>query len=244
MDGFAPGPSQTGIRTWGHVAGLLAVLWLGRLAAADDLAPLDPTLPAKSRCQVAIDKLHPTQFAVGYWEVDRRAAHIPHKSPAKLKAYLEAHPVLAVIGPGGQPYLVDGHHLCLALLKNGMAKTVEVRVEANWRGLTQADFWRKMQEHGWVYLYDHKGRGPLDPDKLPHKVTELADDPYRSLAWEVRKRGGYGKTTASFAEFQWAAYFRPRVAIGSSQADFERAAEAALKICHSPEAKGLPGYSP
>jgi hypothetical protein len=81
-------------------------------------------------------------------------------------------------------------------------------------------------------------------EKLPQKVSELTDDPYRSLAWAVRERGGFQKTTVSFSEFQWANFFRKRIEIGSKPKDFKRAVEAALQISHTAEAKGLPGYTP
>jgi hypothetical protein len=81
-------------------------------------------------------------------------------------------------------------------------------------------------------------------EKLPRKVTELTDDPYRSLAWAVRNRGGFQKTTASFSEFQWANFFRKRIEIGPKAKDFEKAVQAALKISHTAEAKNLPGYTP
>jgi hypothetical protein len=224
---------------------LLALLWLSSVAtAADGVAAFDPALPAASRCEVAIRELRPTQFSVGFKEVDQRAANIAGKSPKQLKAYLEEHLALVVIGPGGVPYLIDGHHLCLAMLKAGKGETIVARVEANWRGLSGDEFWKTMQDHRWVYPYDNRGRGPLDPQTLPKHVTEMTDDPYRSLAWEVRKRGGYGKTTISFAEFKWANFFRSRIPIGDGQGDYQRAIDAALKISHSPEAKDLPGYKP
>ncbi len=191
---------------------------------------------------VMIDAVRPTQFAVGYREVEERAQNIVGKTPEKFKKYMEKHLPLLVVGPGGVPYLIDGHHLAVALLKNRVTDHFEARIEANWHDLSVDDFWKKMQRHGWVYLYDNQGRGPLSPDRLPQKVTELTDDPYRSLAWEVRKRGGYQKTNDSFAEFKWAAYFRSRVPIGKAPADFDRAIDAALKISHIPEAKALPGY--
>jgi hypothetical protein len=225
-------------------AALFVLIWATPLVAAGDVAPYDAALVAKSLCQVPIQKLHPTQFAVVYREVDDRAKQIAQKSPKKLKAYVEEHLPLIVIGPGGQPYLIDGHHLALALLRAHVATNVEVRVEANWRDLSPAEFWNKMKERGWVYLYDNRGQGPLDVEKLPKTVNELTDDPYRALAWAVRKRGGLEKTTDSFAEFKWANFFRSRVPIGTKPGDFERAVEAALKISHSPEAKDLPGYEP
>lgn len=221
---------------------LLAVCCGPTLAAA--AAPFDPRLPAQSRCQVAIAQLRPTQFAVGYREVDERGRRIARKDPQKLKAYIESRLPQVVIGPGDAPYLIDGHHLALALSKFHVAESVEARIEANWRNLSPAEFWRKMKERNWVYLYDHQGRGPLDPEKLPQRVTELADDPYRALAWEVRKRGGYKKTSATFSEFRWANYFRSRIPLGGGAGDFEQAIEAALRISHAPEAKDLPGFVP
>jgi hypothetical protein len=223
---------------------LLAVFWLTTLAAADEVVPFDPALPAKSRCQVAIQKLRPTQFAVGFREVDERAENIARKSPKKLNAYLEEHLALIVIGPDDVPYLIDGHHLCLAMLKAKVGDAVVAQVEANWRRLGRDDFWRQMREHRWVYPYDNQGRGPLDPEAIPKTVTEMTDDPYRSLAWEVRKRGGYKKTADSFAEFKWANFFRARIPVGDGEGGFQRAIEAALNISHSAEAKGLPGYMP
>ena len=101
-----------------------------------------------------------------------------------------------------------------------------------------------MREKNYVYLYDNQGRGPLEVEKLPKKVTELTDDPYRSLAWEVRNRGGFQKTMAAFAEFQWANFFRKRIEIGRKVKDFEKAVKIGLKISHSVEAKKLPGYTP
>ena len=208
------------------------------------MGSFDPALPAGSRCRVPIDKVHPTQFAVGYWEVDQRAASIAHKSHKELETYLKEHLALLVIGPGGEPYLVDGHHLCRAMLKARKGTTVEARVEANWRNLPSAEFWNKMRENNYVYPYDNQGRGPLDVAQLPKKVTELTDDPYRSLAWAVRDRGGFQPTTISFSEFQWANFFRKRIGIGPKPEDFNKAVNAALRISHAAEAKDLPGYTP
>ena len=234
-------------RSLGAVAVLAAVaalVWLCVPLLAGRIVGFNPALPAGSYCRVPIEKVHPTQFAVGYWEVEQRAATIARLSPKKLEVYLREHMAWLVIGPGGEPYLIDGHHLCMAMLKSGKGKTVEALVVANWRSLPVAEFWAKMKENKRVYLYDNRGRGPLEVEQLPKKVTELTDDPYRSLAWAVRDRGGYQKTTVSFSEFQWANYFRKRIEIGPRPKDFEKAVKEALKICHSAEAKNLPGYRP
>ena len=223
---------------------LVAGLGLCVPLLARELAGFDPAMPPGTSCQVAIEKVHPTQFAVGYWEVKQRAANIARHGPGRLEIYEEEHLALLVVGPGGVPYLVDGHHLCLAMLKAGRGTTVEARVVANWRDLPVAEFWSKMRETNYVYPYDNHGRGPLEVEKLPKKVTELTDDPYRSLAWAVRNRGGFQKTMVSFAEFQWANFFRKRIGISQKGKGFEKAVEAALKVSHTDEAKNLPGYTP
>jgi hypothetical protein len=223
---------------------LAAWVWLCLTLVASEPAGFDPSMAAGTSCQVTIEKVHPTQFAVGYWEVKQRAANIARHSPKRLEVYEDEHVALLVVGPSGEPYLVDGHHLCLAMLKSGRGKTVEALVVANWRDLPVAAFWKKMRESNYVYPYDNRGRGPLEVEKLPKKVTELTDDPYRSLAWAVRGRGGFQKTTASFAEFQWANFFRKRIEIGPKEKDFEMAVKIGLRISHSVEAERLPGYTP
>src|ERR1035438_6592982 len=105
-DSHRGGPGMT--RSVPLAAALLILVWGTRLVVAGDVVPYDPALPAKSLCQVAIESLRPTQFAVGYREVDERAKQIAQKSPKKLKAYVEEHLPLIVIGPGDQPYLIDG----------------------------------------------------------------------------------------------------------------------------------------
>ena len=149
-------------------AALLILVWGTPSVVADSVVPYDPVLPVNSLCQVPIERLHPTQFAVGYREVDERAKEIAHKSPKKLKAYVEEHLPLIVIGLGDQPYLIDGHHLARALLKTRVANSVEARVEANWRELSPAEFWNKMKEHGWVYL--------RQPGPRPFGCREAAQD--------------------------------------------------------------------
>ena len=94
----------------------------------------------------------------------------------------------------------------------------------------------------WVYLYDSKGNGPLNPLKLPKNIKDLDDDPFRSLAWAVRERGGFQKTDEPFAEFRWANFFRSKFPAGNANSNMERLIQEALKLCRTPAATGLPGY--
>jgi hypothetical protein len=93
----------------------------------------------------------------------------------------------------------------------------------------------------WAHPIDQYGK-PCPFERIPDRLENLIDDPYRSLAGYVRDAGGYDKSATAFCEFQWADFFRPRVTIGASRDDFNRAVTLALKLASSPEAAGLPGY--
>ena len=43
---------------------------------------------------------------------------------------------------------------------------------------------------------------------LPRRLQDLPDDPYRTLAWLVRKNEGFCKSSQEFAEFTWADWMR------------------------------------
>jgi hypothetical protein len=42
-------------------------------------------------------------------------------------------------------------------------------------------------------------------------MAKLIDDPFRSLAGELRRAGGFAKDTTPFSEFLWADFLRRRV---------------------------------
>jgi hypothetical protein len=54
-------------------------------------------------------------------------------------------------------------------------------------------------------------------------VTELIDDPFRSLAGELRRSGGFAKDTTPFSEFLWADFLRRRDKHETVEADFKHA---------------------
>jgi hypothetical protein len=71
----------------------------------------------------------------------------------------------------------------------------------------------------------------------------LEDDPFRSLAGEIRRTGGFAKDTTPFAEFLWADFFRRRIKRKDVQKHFGSAARRALKLAKSEDARYLPGWS-
>jgi hypothetical protein len=78
---------------------------------------------------------------------------------------------------------------------------------------------------------------------MPRRLTELEDDPYRSLAGLVRREGGYAKDQAPFVEFLWADFFRPRVSAQLIKKQPRLAARIGTRLARSNEARYLPGWS-
>ncbi len=193
--------------------------------------------------KVAIDELMPTQYSVSKKEIEFRVKTLEEKDDdGELKEYKEKKTGTAVIGPAGDLYLIDGHHFAIALAEFGHNK-IYVEVIADLSALTKEDFWKRMVRKKWVYLKDNKGNGITTAD-LPKKLSGLKDDPYRGLAWMVRKCSGYNQLEIPFQEFQWAEYFRSRVSISTkaSNAQWEKAVRKALVLAADDQASHLPGW--
>ena len=69
-------------------------------------------------------------------------------------------------------------------------------------------------------------------------ASKLVDDPYRSVAAEVRERGGFAKESAPFEEFQWADFFRRRIPARLVKKDFDGALRDALTRWWTPSEAG------
>ena len=220
-----------------------SVLWtLALPALAAEPVAFRPELPTGTLCRIEVALLHPTQFAVGAKEAEMRAGRVGTMKPDKLERYLRGKIAPVVVGPGGVPYLLDHHHLALLLTKTGASRTMYANIRENWRELSGPEFWTRMKERNWAWLFDENGRGPLDPAQLPPSMAGLRDDPFRSLAWAVRQQDGYRDSGVLFADFRWADFFRSRVKIPPGPDGFDRAVAEALKLARTPAAKDLPGY--
>lgn len=215
-------------------------------AAADTAyVPFRADLPAGAGYRIDARALHPTQFSVGFREVVAKARVIDAKDAAGLRAYLQDKDVPVVIGPGGVPYMTDGHHTIRALIESRQAdKTVYGHILANWSALEPTVFWERMRAANNTYLKDASGRGPLDPKELPTTLLQMQSDPYRGLAWGVMEAGGFKeKKGFFFQEFFWADYFRSRVTWDDAHDDeFARAVQEAVALARQPAAAQLPGF--
>jgi hypothetical protein len=189
---------------------------------------------------VAIADLRPTQITVGMREVKSKRRHWRETAKRKGEKFLGKHLIPVILGPKDRNYVIDHHHLALALHEEKV-KDVAVTVIANLAKLEPDAFWVVMDNRSWMHPFDADGVRRHYKD-IPKSVTDLADDPFRSLAGELRRAGGFAKDTTPFSEFIWADFLRRRMKRKLVEDDFDRAMEKALQLAKSIDANYLPGW--
>jgi hypothetical protein len=204
------------------------------------------------------DAMRPTQCSVGFLEVDLKMQELRARAqkPGNLEKYLKGHPIPAVRGPDSRMYLTDHHHMGLALVK--LADEWDASDQAAAKNpfrscsfqitkdlsdedeLTMTQFFTWMEAHHLSHPFGGQGQRL---SAIPKYLTELVDDPYRSLAGLARKAGAYDKVDVPFTEFKWADYLRDKV--DAKLICKEHLAEAihqAVALAQQAGASHLPGY--
>jgi hypothetical protein len=189
---------------------------------------------------VSIKSLRPTQITVGMREVKEKRAHWREHDPKKMAEFLGKHMIPVILGPKKRHYIIDHHHLSLALHDEGV-EDVLVEVVADFQELDRDAFWTVLDHRAWVHPYDTEGRR-RDYKDIPKTVADLKDDPFRSLAGELRRAGGFAKDTTPFSEFLWADFLRRRIKRKAVVRDFDGALKKAFKLAKRPDANYLPGW--
>ena len=105
----------------------------------------------------------------------------------------------------------------------------------------KSSFWVVLDNRGWCHPYDAEGRR-RDFEDIPTVISDLVDDPYRSLAGELRQAGGFAKDTTPFSEFIWTNFLRRRIKLKHIKADFSAALAKSLELAKATEADYLPGW--
>src|SRR6201987_2705296 len=195
----------------------------------------EPTLTT-----VAISDLRPTQITVRMREVSAKRQRWREMAAKKGAQFLGKHMIPVGLGPKSRHYVVDHHHLARALQEEGV-KDVAVTLIANLGKLDHDDFWTVMDNRSWMHPFDAEGERRHYHD-IPKRVSDLVDDPFRSLAGELRRAGGFAKDTTPFSEFLWADFLRRRVKRKLVDSDFASAMEKALQLAKSVDANHLPGW--
>src|SRR5262247_512911 len=176
---------------------------------------------------VAILDLRPTQITVGMREVKAKRKRWRDESTKKGEEFLGKHMIPVILGPKGRHYVIDHHHLARALHDEGV-KNVAVTVIANLSKLDRDTFWFVMDCRDWTHPFVDGRRRPYSD--LPKSVDKLIDDPFRSLAGELRRAGGFAKDTTPFSEFLWAEFLRSHMKRKAVETNFEHALEEALVL--------------
>ena len=189
---------------------------------------------------VPLEDLRPTQITVGMREVEEKRQRWREHKEKKKGEYLGQHMIPVILGPKERHYVIDHHHLSRALMEEG-EKDVLVTVAADLSMLERDAFWVVLDHRGWVHPYDEKGER-RSFDAIPKSIDDLLDDPFRSLAGELRRSGGFAKETTPFSEFLWADFLRRRIPRKTVEKDFANAMEKALSLAKSQDARYLPGW--
>jgi hypothetical protein len=195
-------------------------------------------------CSCDVRTLRPLQGAVGMEEVRDKADKIKAK-PGKECRKLASDPIKVVRGPGGALFITDHHHGADAWR---FAERPFALCEIADRAppSSEAQFWSDLTKDHLVRLADADGKS-ISPEQLPSDLAQLSDDPYRSLAWRLRKNDGFCRSIMpqkEFAEFTWADWLRmrPELSVDAVRASAEKMLPTALALARSPAAKDVPGY--
>ena len=188
--------------------------------------------------------LRPTQFAVGMLEVDEKIKIVSAFGKKERKAFVKETPVPVIKGPDRLLYVVDHHHFLCVCYHVGIGKVrIDVVKDLSHRKMTYRQFWAWMTDHRNSYPFCQFGEGPRNELYLPKDIRGLADDPYRSLAWFVRKAGAFENSEKNFGEFTWANFFRKKKLLDQDGvAGLDKAMVAAVALAQSPQASKLPGF--
>ena len=148
---------------------------------------------------VPVTDLRPTQMTIGFREVEVKRRQWREADEEERVKLLRRHVVPAVLGPKGRYFIVDHHHFTKALLDE-KAPLVAVFVVADLDHLPKEEFWAFLDNSDWCHAYDAEGARRALSD-IPKSLSDLADDPYRSLVGELIRAGGCAKSNAPFFEF-------------------------------------------
>jgi len=189
---------------------------------------------------VKIRKLRPTQMTLGLREVSERAEKMKKYSPEKFQKLLEDKAAPYVLGPGGDMYIVDHHHLARALLAIDQDEMRLGEQKDDLSHLPVKSFWLEMERRDFCWPIDADGnRRPYAA--IPVGIEDLTDNIWRSMARELRGKA-YKNLDTPFQEFMWGDYFRTFMSRRLIETSYKDAVDLAARLARLSEAQDLPGY--
>jgi hypothetical protein len=139
--------------------------------------------------------LHPAQECAGYAAVKRKLAK-NYNTEDQAQNTMNSSVLPFVLGPNSVPYLVDAHHSTSALHASGFHNVqVTMKKVCDWSDMDHRSFYSNMMDANFMMplmlaaTNELPVRIPLDrvPAVIPNTISELKDDPWRSLGALVRK---------------------------------------------------------
>src|SRR5208283_3841638 len=128
-----------------------------------------------SLVRARLERLRPTQLSVGYAEVQLKREEWRAMKPRERDAELARHVFPSVLGPERAHYIIDHHHLGIALIESGVREVWLAEFDdLSW--LEPPVFWRTMEYRSWTHPYDHRGRR-RSYKEMPTRLMQLRDDP-------------------------------------------------------------------
>jgi hypothetical protein len=199
-------------------------------------------------CTIPVLSLHPTQFAVGMIDVQRKVDRFKALDLQQQDKYMRKNPKPIVIGPHGEFFIIDHHHLATALNHSGVKSTYGIILE-NWNNTRVDAFWAHIKDKNWVYAVDQNGNKKSIDDLMKIiTVKDLKDDPYRTLAGQTRCKveekcsdEQWLKQPIPFIEFLWAEHFRKTHSVSSALKNFGNSDFDKVTAAASLEVKRLKG---
>lgn len=156
-------------------------------------------------------ELAPTQACIGGFEITLKADRFKLMSPSSVDDYLrrkqkKGKPV-QVVKRRDRFYVVDGHHTLSAILIGCSRTELNVALRADYSDIdADSSFWARMSDEG--LMYPRSLGQPVAPEAFPDSLLELRDDPFRSIAWLIRKMGAYRDLKQPYQEFLIADFLR------------------------------------
>ncbi len=219
---------------------LAAFYWLSIPVSYAGLVDDCASMRLGDHCKFAILDLEPTQQFIGKKVALLKRDMLEELSKDERRDYLRDNPIPVIKGPDGKYHMVDHHHLSYGARLAGR-DNVYIKLLHDWSKMSSMNvFWEKMKAKKLVFLFDANGK-PIPVSALPGSVMRMEDNPFRSLAYFVREKGGYRKTKIPFAEMYWALFFQANMKIDPAPWGFEKAIEEAYDLARSDKAVGLPG---
>ncbi len=186
-------------------------------------------------------RLRPTQMTVGLAEVAIKRREWAALDKKERRAALQQQVFPAVLGLKQRYYIIDHHHLGLALIEEGV-RHVWIAVQDDLSWLEPEIFWRVMEFRAWAHPFDVHGER-RDCGEIPKDLTKLQDDPFRSLTNRVHEAGGFAKSAMPYAEFLWADFFRAHMRPVELRRRAPLAVGVGVKLARSSAARYLPGWA-